>query len=64
MVSGADEEDRTLLPSKTRVMATVIQKNGPRKNLVAFIYLRGLENPILRNAWVIGKFALTFDVTR
>lgn len=26
MVSGADEEDRTLLPSKTRVMATVIQK--------------------------------------
>jgi len=46
------------------VMATVIQKNGPRKNLVAFIYLRGFENPILRNTWVIGKFALTFDFTR
>ena len=45
MVSGAVEEDRTLLPSKTRVMATVIQKNGPRKNLVAFIYLGVLKTP-------------------
>ncbi len=45
MVSGALEEDKTLLPNKTKVMATVIQKNGPRKNLVAFIYLRGSKTP-------------------